>query len=162
MNHRLLTEMEQIPEIAEILHHENFLKLRTYTHHGRITRKDHTLQVAEIVFASSRRRGLDYISATRGALLHDFFFYNWRFEGRKLHAFKHPSIACKNAIEVFGINAIEQDAILRHMWPLTITPPRYHESMLVCMADKAAALNDYSSNVRFIKIPRIAFARKYN
>ena len=83
-------------------------------------------------------RGLDAISAARGALLHDFFFYDWRTDGPGLHGFRHPAIARENARSRFALNAIEEDAILRHMWPLTPVPPRYAESVLVCVADKLA------------------------
>ncbi|TAL39992.1 MAG: hypothetical protein EPN93_00030 [Spirochaetes bacterium] len=144
-------DMFRHPEIREILASEDFQRLGLYTHHGRVTRKDHCLAVAGMVYAMARRRRLDYISATRAALLHDFFFYNWRTEGPRLHGLRHPALAFENARTRFTLNSIEEDAIVRHMWPLTPRPPRYAESYLVCMADKAVALGDYS---RFLRIPR--------
>jgi len=37
---------------------------------------------------------------------------------------------------------VERDCILRHMWPLTPVPPRYLESLIVCLTDKAVALGE--------------------
>ena len=41
---------------------------------------------------------------------------------------------------------MEQDIILKHMFPLTLQPPRYLESLLVCLVDKGCAL--YETAVR--------------
>jgi uncharacterized protein len=35
---------------------------------------------------------------------------------------------------------MEEDIIGKHMWPLTVTPPRYREAYLVSLADKLCAL----------------------
>ena len=89
---------------------------------------------------------------TRGALLHDFFHYDWRVEKPRsggLHGFEHPREALENAEEDFGpLTRVERDCVLRHMWPLTPVPPRYPESLLVCMADKAVALNESYRSLR--------------
>ena len=45
-------------------------------------------------------------------------------------------MALENA-KAFGLSEVEEDIILKHMWPVTISkPPRYRESMVVNMADK--------------------------
>ncbi|HNU91174.1 MAG TPA: hypothetical protein PKO25_04830 [Spirochaetota bacterium] len=136
------------PSIATILESEEFQHLSSFTHHGSVTRLEHCVQVARMAYIMARGRGLDAISAARGALLHDFFFYNWRTDGPGLHGFRHPAIARQNAASRFALNAIEEDAILRHMWPLTPVPPRYAESALVCMADKLVAVGDFSKALR--------------
>ncbi len=132
------------PAIMAVLESGEFQLLGDYTHHGSVTRKEHCLQVARMAYIMAHRRGLDAVSAARGALLHDFFFYDWRIDGPGLHGFRHPAIARHNARNRFPLNAIEEDAILRHMWPLTPVPPRYAESALVCVADKLVAVRDYS------------------
>ena len=48
--------------------------------------------------------------------------------------------ALANARERFSLTEKEEDIILRHMWPLTITPPRFPESYVVVMFDKYCSL----------------------
>lgn len=159
MNLYLWQQMSQYSEIREILQNKKFIELDDYNHHFTVTRRAHCLDVASLVFSLSMRSGLDFISATRGALLHDFFFYNWRTEGPRLHGFRHPAIALRTAAEYFNLNPIEEDAILRHMWPLTPIPPRYPESAIVSMADKMIALGDYAKNINYLSFYRMAMRR---
>ncbi len=148
MNHKLATSMRDYPDLREILDHHSFLSLAQYQHHGKTSCLEHTLDVAEITFKAARKLHLDYISATRGALLHDFYLYDWHVNSPGLHGFKHPYIAKQNAERYFRLNRIERNIILRHMWPLTPIPPVYPESILVCLADKAAAISDYQKEFR--------------
>ena len=80
----------------------------------------------------------------RGALLHDFFLYDWHDKEHisifKLHGFYHPGIALKNAEREFELSSIERDVIKKHMWPLTIVPPSCREAWIVTMADKYCSL----------------------
>ena len=48
--------------------------------------------------------------------------------------------ALKNATLFFQINEKETDIILKHMWPLTVKPPRYKEAFIVCLLDKFCCL----------------------
>lgn len=140
---KILNEMRNYPRVREILDHEVFLEMDRYRHHGDISCLRHTISVAELTYLISKKRGLDFISATRAALLHDLYLYDWHNEGPRLHGFRHPAISLRNARKHFELNKIESDAILRHMWPLTPTPPRYKESILVSYADKASTFRDY-------------------
>ena len=147
MDKKVIHDMMRFIEIKEVIENKEFLKLGNYIHHGKQTRLDHCINVAIITFVICRKKNYDFISATRGALLHDFFFYNWLREGPRLHGFKHPKIAYNNAKEIYQLNSIEKDSILKHMWPLTPVPPIYKESLIVCWADKAVTINDYKSSV---------------
>ncbi|HSV97823.1 MAG TPA: HD domain-containing protein [Spirochaetota bacterium] len=159
MTTRKWSTIQNHPAIALVLESEEFKRLGAYTHHGSVTRMEHCLQVARLTYFMARGRGLDAVSAARGALLHDFFFYDWRTDGPRLHGFRHPAIARRNARTRFPLNAIEEDAILRHMWPLTPLPPRYAESALVCVADKLVALHDFSRALRAMR-QRFGFGRQ--
>jgi len=137
--------IQQEPQLIEILENPLFLSMKSYRHHADVSCLDHTLAVAEFVYAKSKQWNLDYISATRGALLHDFYLYDWHTHSPGLHGLKHPRLAMENASMLFDLNEIEENAILRHMWPLTPIPPRYPESLLVSLADKISSYREYFS-----------------
>ena len=126
-----------------VIDNPEYQKLKKIKHHD----KDiytHNLSVAWISFLLAKRFGLRIGDVVRGALLHDFFFYDWRtFRDKDYilpHGFSHPVISYKNAVKVFGrLTPVEKDIIVKHMWPLTVVPPRYRESLLVTMVDKAVA-----------------------
>ncbi|MCI6216072.1 MAG: hypothetical protein MR659_03160 [Mollicutes bacterium] len=57
----------------------------------------------------------DIKSLVRGALLHDYFLYDWHDKKNRLphHAYKHPLYALKNAKKDFDISKTEANIILR-------------------------------------------------
>jgi uncharacterized protein len=52
-------------------------------------------------------------------------------------------IAVANAKKYFSINEIEEDIIKKHMWPLTLIPPKYKESFIVSFADKYLSSKEF-------------------
>lgn len=78
----------------------------------------------------------------RGALLHDYFLYDWHEPHHGLHGYTHASLALRNAAQDFAISPIEADVIKKHMWPLNIKPPRYREAMIVTIADKICSAKE--------------------
>ena len=66
---------------------------KSLSHHGSISCYDHSVAVARmsIYLALKLRVRVDMRSMIRGALLHDYFLYDWRDgeEGHDLHGFKH-------------------------------------------------------------------------
>lgn len=135
--------------VDDILSHDEYKSLASYTHHKPFTTLEHSLRVAQIAYNWSirleRKIKLDTIAVTRGALLHDFFFYDWhqyKPEGKRWHGFRHPRIACQNAERCFDLSDKERDIILSHMWPLTVRMPRCRESFLVMAADKVASIQE--------------------
>ena len=138
-----LQGLESVPDIEEILTHDLFKSMESFNHHGRVSCLEHTLMVAETALSMTEGKpGIDVISTVRGALLHDFYLYDWHTDSPGLHGFKHPYSALANAEKHFTLNKIERDAIKRHMWPLTPLPPRYRESFIVTVADKAVTWHD--------------------
>ena len=117
---------------------------RKFIMHGTTTVYDHCLAVAyfslwldKAFHLGSRRHDL-----LKGALLHDYFLYDWHEPGpsRRLHGFTHPSLACRNAVRDYHIDERTQNIIRRHMFPLVPVPPDSREAWLVCIADKTCAL----------------------
>lgn len=118
-------------------------KLSAYPHHRHKTRLDHVTEVAWLSFIIGKRFSLDCKAIVRGALLHDLFYYDWLREGPRLHGFRHHNIALKNAGAIINLSPKETDIIKKHMWPLTIIPPRYLESFIVCHVDTFCSFKDY-------------------
>ena len=125
---------------------------RSIPQHGYVNCFDHSVAVALLSVWIAARLGLhmDMRSLVRGALLHDYFLYNWRVPdpAHRLHGFCHGRLAMENAERDFGLNPVEADIIRRHMFPLTPIPPCYCESAVVCCADKLCAMREMASGLR--------------
>jgi len=150
MNYNNDEEFKEI--VKEILDSDDFKRLSGITHHG-TTRAKHSLRVSYTAYKMAKAKGLDYVSAARGGLLHDFFFTN-KYSSKKaandmLH--KHPQIALANAEADFDLNDIERDAIVHHMYPVTSVMPQSKEAKIVSLADKKVAIKEfaYSKKDRF-------------
>ena len=111
--------------------------------HGKTSVYEHSLQVAQMSLrlANHMHMKVDRERLIRGALLHDYFLYDWhdRHNGHPLHGFSHPQTAYENAARDFDLSDLEKDIITHHMFPLTPHPPVSKEAWLVCMADKLCA-----------------------
>ncbi len=138
--------------IKDITSNENILALKERIQHASNSRFYHCLCVSYYTYVICKKLGLDYTSAARGAMLHDFYYYDWRdkhVEGqKKFHAFRHPRIALNNAKDLFELNEIEQDIIVKHMWPLTIILPTYKESYIVTLVDKYCATYELFKTIK--------------
>lgn len=128
--------------IDDLIYHESVQEMRLYRQHGSVSCFEHSLNVSYTSFWLCQVLGWNYKAAARGGLLHDLFLYDWRKykpqEG--LHGFVHPQLALNNSLEVCALNKIERDIILKHMFPLTWSPPRYKESMIVCLVDTLCSI----------------------
>ena len=122
--------------------------MKRFTQHGETTVFEHCVAVAKysLLIAYSLEKlfkiDIDKDSLVRGALLHDYFLYDWhdKGKGRGFHGFTHPKVAMENADRDFEINEIEKDIIVKHMFPLTPFLPSHRESFIVSLADKWCAL----------------------
>lgn len=123
--------------ISDLVSHEMVWSMGDFIQHADISCLEHSFYVSYISYLMCRRLGLDYHSAARGGLLHDFFLYDWHGTGFKgMHGLKHPRIALNNAKKYFKLNDIEKDIIKKHMWPLTVKLPIHKEAVVVLLADK--------------------------
>jgi uncharacterized membrane protein/HD superfamily phosphodiesterase len=139
--------------IKDIYEHNEFLKLKEYHHHNSSI-YEHVMDVSYFSYRACKFLKLDYRSAARGGLLHDFFLYDWRHHDvpdlpeHKYHGVEHPKIALANSEKHFILNDIEKDSIIKHMWPLTLVPPKYKESFIVSFADKYLASKEFVINIK--------------
>ena len=148
LKRKSLCEMEKefMNMAAPLLENPVVAGLSRYPHHRGKTRLDHVKEVAGLSFYWGKRLSLDCRAMVRGALLHDLFFYDWLHEGPRLHGFRHHNIALKNAGQVTKLSEKEADIIKKHMWPLTLIPPRYPESLVVCLVDTFCSARDFVRN----------------
>jgi len=128
---------------SPILQTEKMDQTRNHIQHGRVSCYSHCVAVSYYSLKYANRLGIrcNRESLVRGALLHDYFLYDWheKHEPHGLHGFTHPGTALANALSDYDLDRIEKNIIARHMFPLTLVPPRYRESLLVCMVDKVCS-----------------------
>lgn len=139
----------------EILTHPVYQRLKSYIHHGETSVFAHSVIVAYLAHRLSDRLSLDTNSVVRGALLHDFFLYDWHEEGKRVrkpllkkHGFKHASYAMENATFYFTLNSIEKDIISKHMFPLNMKPPVHLESWVVNLVDDYVTFFETFKNMK--------------
>lgn len=145
--------VEYMDCVSDIIENEKVQRLDDFEQHCHTSRLQHSLNVSYYSFLICRFLGWDHRSAARAGLLHDLYFYDWRTTKVKgtNHAAWHPRVALDNARKISEINKIEKDAILKHMWPCTLIPPRYRESYVVTFVDKICAMCEVTNN-QFEKI----------
>ena len=142
--------------IRDLYYSDEVQSQKQYHQHSSINRLDHVRSVTFMSYTLAKKFGWNVRAAARGAILHDLTYYDWHDPARwhRPHGFKHPGFALKNARELNKeITPLEENIILRHMWPLTPIPPKYKEAWLVSMADKYCASREMliAENARFRK-----------
>lgn len=130
----------------DILASDGMRREKGYIQHGDVSCYGHSVSVAceSARIALRLRLGVDMSALIRGALLHDYFLYDWHDPQKclKLHGFTHAGYALKNAEKDFELTEKERDIIAKHMFPLNPRPPRYTESLIVTVADKICAARE--------------------
>lgn len=141
-------EFEDI--IKELIENETVNEMKKYRQHCDTSCFEHCYNAAYYCYRICKKLKLDYKSATRAAMLHDLFLYDWREPSshNRWHALNHPKTACDNAVKLFDLNEKEKDIILKHMWPTTIVPPKYIEGYILTLVDKYCALSETFSYCR--------------
>lgn len=130
----------------DILYSPNFRGTRAHIQHGNMTVNKHCMNVAQysLAFSDKLHISCNRRDLIRGALLHDYFLYDWHdpmhVGVHNLHGFYHPGIALKNASAEYRLTKRERDIIKKHMWPLTVVPPACREAWIVTAADKWCSL----------------------
>lgn len=140
--------LDEVERAALALERDGRLGLtRGFIQHGAVSVYEHVRSVARAssAIASALERAgvrVDRTSLIRGALLHDYFLYDWHDvdPSHRLHGFTHPACALARAEEDFEFTERERNIIARHMFPLVPVPPTCREAWIVCMADKWCAL----------------------
>lgn len=150
--------------ISDILNNDTVNEMKKFRQHYDTNCFEHCRNVAFYSYLICKKFNLDFEAVARAGMLHDLFLYDWRRktkERKRWHGFRHPRIALNNANKLFVLSEKEQDIILKHMWPLTIVPPKYKESFIVSCADKYCAIKEsfehYKKNCKLQKAYRYAY-----
>ena len=146
--------------IKPILSNEEFLKTKEKRHHG-ITRFDHLMRVSYYSFLITKILHLNYKETTRAALLHDFFLDETNKDTKIGKLRNHPYYALENSLKLFDLNNKEKDIILKHMWPVTIIPPKYLEGFVITFVDKHCAMSETFNSFAQICSKKTVFRYAY-
>ena len=122
-------------------------QLKQFKQHGHCTCYDHSVAVAKTALFLSMIFPFRFKQKqlVRGALLHDYFLYDWHIydpERGHGHGFKHASIAAKRAAEDFSVTPLMAEMIKKHMWPLNLALPFHREAYILILADKVCSLRE--------------------
>lgn len=149
MYNYIYSENEFYRYAEPILRNSEFQRRKTFLHHQDSV-YEHSLRVAWIAYKMakviSKYKKINIRNIVVGALLHDFYIIPWRDYKNtvlwKKHGFVHGKIASLNCYQFFPslMNARIENTIKRHMFPLTLIPPKYIEGWIVTMADKFVSL----------------------
>lgn len=142
-------------QIAEpILRNSEFQRRRDFLHHNDSV-YDHSIKVAWYAYKIAKQiqkyKQVNIQNVVISALLHDFYTTPWREDKNlipwKKHGFTHGKVASINSYQFFPsyMNERIENAIRRHMFPLTIIPPKYMEGWIITMADKYVSLEIFKN-----------------
>ncbi len=140
--------------VKDIIETDEFKKRKNYRHHGEISVYEHSLSVsicsynfARKINSIFRREIVNENNMAIAGILHDFYYndYTKSKEKKSLfkkHGFVHAREALENSREKFPqyMNDHIENTILRHMFPLNITPPKYIEGWIIVFVDKIVSL----------------------
>ena len=118
MNRRL--QEQSAEKLSLYLGDERLMKMKEYVQHGDVSTYDHAVLVAfySCMLACRLRLKYDERALIRGALLHDYYLYDWHEKEawHKWHGFRHPRFAMENAQRDFHLSEKEIEIIRKHMW----------------------------------------------
>lgn len=146
LEEKILMDKEYSNLVNPYLKDEQVQSLKNIPHHDS-NRLNHSLKVSYLAYKICKKLNLNYESAAKAGLLHDFYFNrieecNNINDKVKLFANEHPEDAIKNASNRFYLTHLEKDIIVSHMWPTSKHMPHYKESFIVSFSDKVYSFKE--------------------
>ena len=131
----------------EVLRGGRYREMKKYYSHSDVTVYTHCVKVAYAAYSFAVKQGIkcDLKALVRGALLHDYYLYDWHDpnKGFRWHGFKHHRFALRNAEKDYPLLRREREIIRSHMFPLTFwCIPKCREAWIVSIADKIVATEE--------------------
>ena len=136
-----MNKLEYLDIVNDIINDDKFQTLKNEVHHHNSNRFSHNICVSYNTYKICKRMHLDYVSATRGALLHDFFF-DCEFENNRERILKHPKVSLINSLNLVDLSKKEMNIIESHMYPIGGKVPRYLESVIVDLVDDCVSIKE--------------------
>lgn len=115
---------------------------------------EHSFKVAKRAIRralKSHRQDINLEVVLIGAILHDYYLYDWRTDRskKKRHGHNHQFIASENASRDFDVSPKVKKVIETHMWPLNIKNyPNSIEAKIVSISDKGVAIKEAMTSHR--------------
>ncbi len=135
------------------LNDEKILRMKDISMHRGSNCYLHSFKVAKKAIKKSlNRKDVNLEVVLLGAILHDYYLYDWRKDRSKLkkHAKNHPNIAIENAVKDFNISEEVKKVIKSHMWPLNIKDyPKSKEAKIVSISDKAVTIGESLTSKKY-------------
>lgn len=144
MNQNKIKTINEV--LSEIKTDGKVLEMKNYIQHGSVSTYEHCENVVSLSYDLDKwfRLHSNLDTLLKGAMLHDFYLYDWHEDGdgsHRLHGFSHPGKAAENAEKFFDTNREINHVIASHMWPLTpVSVPTSREAWVICLADKMVSL----------------------
>ena len=149
-------EKERLEKIYQsFLNDEKIKRMKDIPMHRGSNCYEHSFKVAKrsIRYAlKSHKNNINLESILVGAILHDYYLYDWRSDKSKKrkHGKKHPHIASMNASRDFDISKDVKRIIETHMWPINMKDyPESRESKIVSICDKAVTFIESLSSISY-------------
>ncbi|MBQ7250573.1 MAG: HD domain-containing protein [Bacilli bacterium] len=147
-------EKRELEDIYQsFLHDEKILKMKTISMHRGSNCYIHSFKVAKTAIRRAlRHRKGNLHTILIGAILHDYYLYDWRADRSKMksHLSHHPYIAAENAERDFGIHEPIKRVIKSHMWPVNFTEfPKTKEARIISLSDKHIYAKEIFCSKRF-------------
>ena len=159
-SYNLKSRAEYKNKMTGLLTHEKLKLLDKYKQHYKCTRLKHSINVSYYSFYIAKLLKLDYFSAAKAGLLHDLYFQEHAGLKENIKTLRrHPKDALRNALEICDLNSMERDIIIKHMWLVTLKPPKYIEGYIVSFVDKYCAAKEFFSSVFFKNFTGKSYAR---
>lgn len=134
---------EYLSIVDKIITNRKFQKLKQEKHHHTTNRFEHCLAVSYKSYLICKKLNLDYESAAKAGLLHDFFFdYEFKNKRKSTKLVKHYEKSLDNAKKLGLLSKKEENIIASHMFPIGGKAPRSIESIVVNMVDDQIAIKE--------------------
>lgn len=149
----IFNDSEYMSIIDKYLNDEMVQSLKNIPHHDS-NRLLHSLKVSYQSYKICKNHKLNYVSAAKAGLLHDFYFNRIEEctnikDKVKLFSNEHPEDAVRNADSRFGLTDLEKDIIISHMWPTSTHIPKHKESFIVSGVDKLNSAKEFTMKFNY-------------
>ena len=144
-------ELESVYQ--SFLNDERIVRMKDIQMHRGSNCYIHSFKVAKLAIKRALRHNKgDLYVILLGAILHDYYLYDWRTDKSKMksHITNHPYVAAENAERDFGIHEPIKRVIKSHMWPFNIAEfPKTKEARIISLADKTIYLKEIACSRKY-------------